>query len=57
LVENHTGQFAFTSRADVPEVDSWVIDSNGTLTPLNSVPLSPSTGFVGSVAVARKNPI
>jgi hypothetical protein len=57
LVENHTGQFAFTSRADVPEVDSWVIDPNGILTPLNSVTLSTSSGFVGSVAVARKNPI
>lgn len=64
LVEDHTGKYAFVSKniplgtgADTPEMSSFAISSGGTLTPLNSVPISSSNGQIGSVAVARKNPI
>lgn len=66
LVEDHTGQFVFISLDPfpvdvppaVPEVASWTISSDGSLTKLNSVPVSTVYGdAVTSVAVARRKPI
>jgi hypothetical protein len=57
LVEDHTAHFVFISYYSGPEVSAWAVSSDGTLTMLNAQTISSSTGSVGSVAVARKNPI
>ncbi|HEX4785053.1 MAG TPA: hypothetical protein VH350_11960 [Candidatus Sulfotelmatobacter sp.] len=57
LVEDHTAHFVFISYFGVPDVSAWAVSSSGTLTRLNMLTISSSTGSVGSIAVTRKNPI
>ena len=54
MVEDHTAHFIFISGSGV---SAWSASSNGTPTLLNRQNISSSNGSVGSIAVARKNPI
>lgn len=54
MVEDHTARFIFINGLSV---SAWATSSNGAPTQLNRENISSSTGSVGSIAVARKNPI
>jgi|HubBroStandDraft_1064217.scaffolds.fasta_scaffold24881_2 hypothetical protein len=58
LVEDHTGEFVFTSslpNQGSNQIASWTISSEGTLMPLNTVAL-PANDGVGSIVAVRKAP-